>query len=467
MRTALYLRISRDLTGEGAGVKRQRQDGLRLIKIRKWTLVATYCENDTSAAGKVKRPEFDKLMASIERGEVDAVVIWKIDRISRNPHDRLRILEAGRKHGLIISQVQGGDVNLATPDGRLMAGFLADQAQYEIEVKGERQTRANAQRAEDGKPPSGVRLTGYKKNKRGETVLKKREAAIVATLFSRFAAGDSLRSLAQWLNDSEVPTRHGGRWHTSSVHGILRNPRYAGKQIYQGEVVEGIKAEWEPVVSEEVFNVVQDILDDPRRKTQNGTDRKHLGSGLFECGVCGHILYAWSGNRYHCPNGHLTRKQTKIDELVIETIYARLSAPDLAGLLPKEDTNIRELTDEIDMLRARIRTFQNEFYEEHITGLELKIGKQRAQAQIDQLRAKLAGAYGRKSEILAADNPAEAFREAPLMIKRATISILCTVKLYPAPRGSRTFDPDTVNVEWKTGEPQPPALHVVRPAETA
>ncbi|MEV7046600.1 recombinase family protein [Amycolatopsis sp. NPDC051061] len=100
-----------------------------------------------------------------------------------------------------------------------------------MERKAARQRAAALQRAEHGKPPLGVRLTGYTRS--GEVIDS--EAAIVRELFDRFAAGDSLRALAAWLTEAGVSTRHGRPWNPSSVRTILTNPRYAGHAVYQGK----------------------------------------------------------------------------------------------------------------------------------------------------------------------------------------------------------------------------------------
>jgi site-specific DNA recombinase len=89
-RAAGYFRISEDVTGEAAGVSRQREDVVALIERRGWTRVEEeFSDNDTSAAGKVARPGFLALLAAIGRGEIDVVVAWSLDRIVRTARDRL------------------------------------------------------------------------------------------------------------------------------------------------------------------------------------------------------------------------------------------------------------------------------------------------------------------------------------------------------------------------------------------
>src|SRR6202035_4866781 len=77
----------------------------------------------------------------------------------------------------------------------------------------------------------------------------------------------------------------GRPWNPSSVRTILTNPRYAGRAIYNGKA-NGRTGQWEAIVPEWLYESVQATLTDPRRRKQVGTDRKHLGSGLYVCDVC-------------------------------------------------------------------------------------------------------------------------------------------------------------------------------------
>jgi DNA invertase Pin-like site-specific DNA recombinase len=447
MQAALYLRQSRDFTGEEHGVTRQREDSEALAKRRGWTVSVIHTDNDTSAAGKKRRPGFEALMTDIESGRITAVIAWSLDRLTRNARDRLRLLEVGKERGLILALVRGSDLDLSTPAGRLTADILGSVAQHEIDQKADRQRRAALQRSEMGKPPSGVRLTGYTPS--GEVV--EAEAIYIRQLFTRFAEGDSLRALAAWLREGGVPTRHGGPWHPSSVRSILLNPRYAGRAIYQGRTT-GNPGNWEPMTDSATFDLVQARLADPRRKTQNGTDRRHLGSGLYLCATCEIPVRAWTGHRYSCPNGCFTRAQHNIDDLVTQLIYKRLSMPDLAELLPHEaDESTQQLLEELAELRARVKTIAADYDAGLIDGQRYAIATDKARSQMATLQASLTRASNQGVQLLHADNPAEAFANAPLMLQRATLNALCEVKLHPVRRGPTRFDARSVEVVWRRG----------------
>ncbi|MDT0353723.1 recombinase family protein [Pseudonocardia charpentierae] len=312
-----------------------------------------------------------------------------------------------------------------------------------------RQKLAAAQRADLGRPPLGTRLTGY--TPKGEVIQD--EAEIVRVVFDRFTGGDSLRAIAAWLGETGVKTRRGGAWSPSTVATILKNPRYAGRAVYNGKPT-GKPGDWEPIVTPEVFDRAQRRLDDPRRKTHHeGYDRRHLGAGLYRCGRCGKAMHSHTGARYRCPAGCLIRSAVPIDELVCGVVAARLARPDLAELLPTVDVEeVRAITGEIDRLTARIEEIEQDYDEGNIDGRRYRTATEKVQAELTAARSRLVrltGSVGAAGDVLRADDPAEAFAAAPLMIRRSVIDLLLEVRVLTSPRGRRGFDPETVALTWK------------------
>src|SRR5690606_11161886 len=103
-----------------------------------------------------------------EAGLIKGVVDWSFDRTLRSGRDRLRMLELGKKHGITIALVRGNDLDLSTPAGRLAADILGAVAENEIEVKADRQRRANEQAALQGRWVGGRRPFGYEAD--GKTI---------------------------------------------------------------------------------------------------------------------------------------------------------------------------------------------------------------------------------------------------------------------------------------------------------
>ncbi len=449
VRCAVYLRVSLDATGEHLAVDRQREDCQRIAAARGWTIADEYLDNSVSASKRNgTRAEYDRMVADYEAGRFTALVCWDLDRLTRQPRQLEDWIEAAEDRGLLLVTANG-DADLATDGGRMFARVKVSVARSEIERKSARQKRAAAQRAEHGKPPSGVRLTGY--TVKGQ--IKPAEADVVRAMFVRFIAGDSLRGITHWLSKNEHATRRGEGWSPSSVRTMLTNPRYAGRAVYCGATTGGI-GNWRPIVDSATFDAVQTRLTDPRRITNRlGTDRRYLGSGLYLCGVCDAPLVSHSGSRYRCrAGGHITRLAASIDAFVTTVIRARLARPDVADLLAVPNTEeSKRLAVEITALRKRLAGVESDYDTGLIDGRRyaVAIGKVRAQLDTTETaRARVAGGDA-LSVVLAAPDPAAAFDAAPLGTRRGVVDALVVVKLLPALRGHK-FDPRTISVEWNS-----------------
>ncbi|CAN5823884.1 recombinase family protein [soil metagenome] len=447
--SAIYLRVSLDATGERLAVDRQRDDCEKIAADRGWTITETYVDNSISASDRTKiRPAYDRLVADYAAGRFGALVCYDLDRLTRQPRQLEDWIDAAESTGLVLVTANG-EADLSTDGGRLFARIKASVGRAEVERKSARQRRAALQRADLGKTPTGVRLTGYTAKGKVRTA----EADIVHAMFVRFAAGDSLRGLAAWLDTQPVRPRRAQAWSPSSVRSVLVNPRYAGRAVYCGAAT-GKAGQWEAVVDEATFDRVQQMLTDPRRVTNRvGTDRRHLGSGLYLCGVCGTRLRSHSGGRYRCPaGGHITRMGASIDTFVSTVIRARLARPDLTDLLaPVDDDRAQQLGAEVTRLRGRLAAIEADYDAGHIDGRRYAVATEKVTAELgaaESARARLSsGALG---GVLATPDPAAAYTAAALGIQRAVLDTLVTVTLLPAPRGQK-FDPATVRIEWKEG----------------
>ncbi|MDE9364124.1 recombinase family protein [Luteipulveratus sp. YIM 133132] len=502
-RAAIYLRISRDLTGEGLGVERQREAAEQYAAAGGYEVAETFTDNDISAAGGKKRPGFEALLDALNSDHVSVVIAWNWDRLTRNRPDTVRLIETCQRANAKVALIRGSDLDMSTPSGRMTAGILAEVAQNEIETKGERQSLAQRQRAAMGRPPKGVRPLGY--TVAGEVI--EHEAEAVRNIYAAFHTGASLRALATALSGveredlphvprmqkhtrtlaierntkrvvegfEEKPVPDDGPWSPSTVLGILRNPRYAGystytpkealsngdrrrswrAQILRGDGGEPVAGQWEAIVNPQVWENVQDRLDDQGRITnRSGTERKHLGSGLFRCGVCDKPVKAHS-QRYRCA-GHVMRSREQIEKFVVEVVRRRLALPDLQDLLPRADEpRLREIKKEIDAHRARIaraeRDYDSDDEDVRISARVLNRITDEREAKIRALeeeRAKLSSSQA-VSGVIDSTDPVQAFDDGDLATRRSTIDALCVVRLHPHPRGRKTFDPDTVSVEWR------------------
>jgi site-specific DNA recombinase len=161
MRVGLYTRISEDIAGEGLGVARQEQDCRVLADRRGWTVAGVYEDNDVSAfTTKVKRPEFERLMEDLERGYLDGLVVYDLDRFARQPLDLERSIRIFDSRKLVFATVQS-DIDLSTSDGRTMARIMVAFANKSSMDTSRRVRRKHLELARTGVPTGGWRPFGY------------------------------------------------------------------------------------------------------------------------------------------------------------------------------------------------------------------------------------------------------------------------------------------------------------------
>lgn len=462
-RCVLYLRISLDAAGDGLAIDRQRDACLRIARERGWVVIREYVDSSISAYKKdVKRPDYDQMVTDYAAGQFDALVCYDLDRLTRIPRQLEDWIDAAEDRGLKLVTASG-EADLTTDGGQMFARMKAAWAKGESHRKGNRQRDAARQTAQRGYMPRGARSFGWELDGKPATGRRWSELATreesgetdeVGKMFARFHAGDSLVGIARWLESRAVPSNRGGPWSSHSVREILTNPRHAGIVVYkrQGPGVSGesYPGNFGALVDEALFAAVNEKLADPRRRTAFGTDRKHLGSGLYECGQCGKLVRATSAPfRYLCPDKHVTRLATPIDQLVTAVIRGRLALPDVAlASDPKAGREALRATAELRRLRARLRQTERDYDNDVINGRRYK-------EKTDKIEADIAAAEARRSQamagsevssLLSAPDPVKAFDDAPVGVQQSAVRFFCRVELLHVQRGKRGFDPETVRI---------------------
>ena len=459
-RAAIYCRISRDATGSGAGVDRQRDACLKLAADRGWTVESQhiYVENDTSAT-KGKRPVYAKMMQAAESGAVDVIVAWHVDRLTRKLPELEHLITLSERTGVRVATVSG-DLDLTTDSGRLVGRILASVARGEVERKGARQKAANAQRAGQGRPPM-ARAYGYDT----DGTVRPAEAEMLRALFDMFVAGAPITSLVDWLNEHGQTGIYGKPWTRNGVRCLLRNPRYIAERWSNGEYVTA--GNWEPLVHPETFAAAASRLRDNARLPNRGSARKHLGSGLYRCGVCndGTAMQTYSGlyrltngatvntRRYRCAKSlHLMRKAEPIDDLVVAVITERLRGADMLDLMTddRDVAGVRSLRSEANGLRARSDSLAGEFADGLLTARQVHVASERITARLADVETRLA-AHGQRSALAAlagSSDPGAAWLALDVVQRAVVVDTLAEVTVLPGARGRAPFEPGSVRIEW-------------------
>ncbi|MFP5320611.1 MAG: recombinase family protein, partial [Acidimicrobiia bacterium] len=279
---AAYVRISQDREGEGLGVARQQQDCMSFISKHGWELTEVYVDNDVSAFSGRCRPGYERLMADIRAGTVDAVVAWHPDRLHRSPRELEDFIETIERTRTTVATVTAGDYDLSTPDGRLMARIVGSVARKESEDKSRRLRRKHQELAERGKLSGGGRRPfGFEADR---VTLRDDEADLIRDAAQRVLAGESLMSVINDWNERGVATVTGAHWSTTTLKRLLRSGRISGQREHNGRIV--AEAQWPAIITPEQTQALRAILDDRSRDRSTREPRSYLLSGFVWCGRC-------------------------------------------------------------------------------------------------------------------------------------------------------------------------------------
>ncbi|MDD9206504.1 recombinase family protein [Georgenia sp. 10Sc9-8] len=241
-RCAIYARISIS-SEESVSIGRQIESAQQYAAARGWQVVATFVDEGVSASRN--RPEdragWRALMESTEPFE--AVIIWKLDRLARRVLDFHLANEALKGRGAGLVAVENA-IDMATPDGRLVAGVLAQFAEYEAEaiaarVRAARRHLLHAGRVVGGTVPYGWRSVP---NPDGPGLVLAQDPdriGYVRGAAERAMRGGSIYSVVQWLDEVGAPLPRASQarrkrtgWHYGTVERLLRSPTLAGMTAY-------------------------------------------------------------------------------------------------------------------------------------------------------------------------------------------------------------------------------------------
>lgn len=239
-KACVYTRVSTaEQAAEGYSIEEQERMCKAAIESKGWAYVATY--SDPGVTGRtMDRPGLQEMIKAIGRKEIEAVVIYKLDRLSRKQRDTMTIIEDVLLKNDVALVSLNETLDTTTPWGRAMIGILSSFNQMESENIQMRTSMGRMAKAEKGgyaggKPPIGYRVSD------GNLVVVPEEAEIVRLVFQLRKQGGTLIGIAQELNRRGYTTKSGNKFLHSAVQTILNNEQtYRGVYKYgKGNETEG------------------------------------------------------------------------------------------------------------------------------------------------------------------------------------------------------------------------------------
>lgn len=461
MRAAIYSRVSSDPRGRGRSVQEQEAECHAIAERQGWSVVGVFTDNDRSAsryATKARR-EYERLLDFVREGRCDVLVTWEASRFQRDLEAYVALRELCRLRGVLWSY-SGRTYDLQRTDDRLSTGLDALLAERESDMTRDRVLRAVRANAGTGRP-HGKLLYGYEREydpSSGQLlaqVVREDQAEVVREIARRFLSGEAFRAIADDLNRREVPAPRGGSWHPTNVRRVVLNPAFAGKRVHQGKVIG--PAAWPAILDEATHHRVVAKATDPARRTHRESAVRHLLSGIATCGVCGGRVRVQKNRgflAYLCIDKFcVSRRENDVDELVTRVVLARLSEPDALDLLDPavdEDDDVRAALSDAQEKRARLDTFYDAAAGGEISAAALSRIETRLLDEIKMAegRARRGSRTTAVQELMDA-GPSQAWKSTSLTVRREVIKELVEVRILPARRGARTFDPNTINISWR------------------
>jgi site-specific DNA recombinase len=483
---AAYARISNDPGNDQKGVARQIQDcAARIEREPGWVMVGEFVDNDLSAtSGKVKRPQFEALMAAVRAGRVKVIVVYMTGRLIRNRRERLDTFELLAEQGVKIICTGGTDIDLSTPAGRLVANMLGEADTYEVEQLSARVSRYHQQAAEEGRPHGG-RSYGYVANPSAPThhrerIMQLEEASLICGLAWRVFRGDSYRSILHALDESGIPPLRGERWSLRALKSILTNPAIAGRRRYMGKDVG--PATWDWIIEPSKHAALLALMDKRTRAYGWSNRHVHLLSGLMLCGKCltdsekpreiavtgRRVLESKDKRRrvYVCPDKTfggcrgLSRDADFVDAYVEETVIRLLGEPGvITGLIVAGSPSAEEtlkIANEIEACKARAARIGTLMAEDdpddEITAIARKSALSKVRSDLDTLRLRQQALNNSAAVggLLDVEDIAYHWQHVmTLAEKRTVIGALVKVTLLPVGKG-RTATTEHIRIERRT-----------------
>jgi DNA invertase Pin-like site-specific DNA recombinase len=460
LRALVYTRVSHD-RANGRSPAEQEADARDVCKREGWTIAEVITDSaGASRHSKGTRQGWQRAKQLVANADVDVLVTWEASRAQRDLKAYAELRDLCSASGVLWCY-KGRVHDLTRGDDRFNTGLDALIAERESDETRDRVLRATRAQAEKGKP-HGRRLYGYQRVYNPDTgaletqVPLEPEAAVVRRLYAGYLAGRGLRTLARDLEADGIKTSTGRRWADAQVRRVLSNPAYAARRVFQGEVVGA--ADWPPLVDDDTFDRVQARFELMRERNVRQSSTARLLTGVARCGKCGQrcsVIHDRNHRKvYMCHENYCVgRDMVKLDAYVTDAIVRFLSEPGAAAAIRggPADAEVDEARAEADRLRRQLDDALHEFTAGRMSATLL------ARVEAD-LRPKIETAEKQTRKVpipLAIDVPdtdVAGWWEnelSPEQRREIVGSLLAAVVIRPTTRGSRRFDPRSVEIAWR------------------
>ena len=377
MNAVIYARYSSDSQREES-IEGQIRECTEYAKRNGITILGTYIDRALSARS-ADRPEFQRMIKDAEKELFEIVLVWKLDRFSRDRYDSAYYKHILKKHGI---KVVSAKENISEgPEGIILESMLEGMAEYYSAELSQKIKRGQMENALKGKNNGGQVTLGYRTGADGVLEIDPKTAPIVKEIFQRYDDGELMKDIVDSLNSRGLLTAAGKPFRIASLGTVLKNRKYLGEYHY-GTIC--IPDKLPVIIEKDQFERVQQRMESNRHAPAKAkADEEYLLTTKLFCGKCGKMLAGESGTSrtgakhyyYKCAGAKhehscklkAIKKQLIERAAVIITVDKVLSndetierlADAIVKLQSKEDTTIPALREQLKECEKGIENMLN------------------------------------------------------------------------------------------------------------
>ena len=353
MNAVIYARYSSDRQREES-IEGQIRECTDYAMRNDITLIGSYIDRALSAR-TADRPDFQRMIADSAKGLFDVVLVYKLDRFSRDCYDSAHYKHVLKKNGVRVISIKE---NISDgPEGIILESMLEGYAEYYSAELAQKIRRGQYENATKCMNNGGNTPLGYQVDKEtGVLVINPSMAPVVQEIFTRYANGDTISNIQKDMEERGIRSRRGNAYSVGVLSNLLKNRKYIGEYKY-GDVItpDGIPA----IIDKELFERVQNRMKANRKApARTKAEEEYLLTTKLYCGSCGRLMAGESGkgakgivyHYYKCSGAkrRLGCKKKAIKKHWIEDVVVRLTVEKVLN-----DTAIDRIADAILVMQEQ------------------------------------------------------------------------------------------------------------------
>ncbi len=311
LETGIYVRVStEEQAQEGYSIRAQEQKLKDYSRIKEWGVYKVYIDDGISGKNIQDRPAIQEMISDIENGKVNNVLVFKIDRLTRNTADLIYLVNLFNAYDCAFNSLSES-IDTQTASGRMFIKIIGIFAEFERENIIERTKIGFERKVREGYTLA-TRTPSYGYDRKiGEKIqtINEFEASIVREVFDMFVNKNmSCLEIANNLNERKIPTKENAVWHTRTIKNMLTNCNYVGRVRYATKdknrhfEAEGAH---EPIISNELYEETQNLIQKISVKSYTKRPKEDsYYSGILFCAKCGGKMTS-HGNYRKDKNGNI------------------------------------------------------------------------------------------------------------------------------------------------------------------